>query len=155
MEAVGVSSGGTMPARSEAAPSARVPSPLPVDFRNALAKLNVERVPSGGHAGGAFDFDLYVTPAMKSTIFDPRVAIPPGTVLVMQEWARSTKDAPSVEGKVIYMMEKQAPGSASASGDWRYVAVSGDDVHDGAIDACARCHDEAPRDHVFPLPRSF
>ena len=156
MSAVGVSNGGAL--ESHAAPSvaARVPSPIPVDFRATLTKVNRQRFNAGGHAGGRFDADVYVTPSAKDAAFGILPAppglgggippTPPGTVLVMEE----VELGKSTAGPVL-MMEKEAPGFDSARGDWRYVVVDGTDVQDGALDLCASCHAEAPHDHVFAV----
>ena len=148
MSGVGVSTGGALESNAGPSNPAKVPSPLPVDFRASLTKLNGARFVSAGHAGGRFDANVYVTPSSKALLFDPRVPVPPGTVLVMDEFVHG-KDVP---GPTL-MMEKKEAGFASAHGDWRYVVVDATVVSDGQLDLCASCHDEAPLDRVFAVPQ--
>jgi hypothetical protein len=146
MGLVGVSTGGAVSSDAGPSTAARIPSPLPVDFRASLTKVNRLRFQSGGHAGGRFDADVYVTPSAKDAAFGPRGVIEPGTVLVMDQ----TEHGKSIAGPVL-MMEKEAPGFDPPRGDWRYVVVDGTVVSDGRLELCAGCHDEAPHDHVFAV----
>jgi hypothetical protein len=149
MGPVGVSTGGALSNSAGAgAAEAKPPSPLPVDFRATLTKRNSLRFQSGGHAGGRFDADVYVTPSAKDVAFDPHGVTPVGTVLVMDQ----TEHGKSTRGPTL-MMEKMAPGFDASQGDWRYVVVDGAAVEDGRLELCARCHDEAPHDHVFSTPQ--
>jgi len=147
LDAVGVSTGGALASHSGPSVPARIPSPLPVDFRSQLARVSARRFTSGGHAGGRFDADVYVTPSAKDEAWSPRGVTPPGTIVVMEEFDHGKATA----GPVL-MMEKRPPGFDAARGDWRYVVVDGSEVSDGPLDPCASCHDEAPHDHVFALP---
>jgi hypothetical protein len=147
MGAVGVSTGGALESHAGRSAAAGAPSPLPVDFRATLTKLNGARFHSGGHAGGRFDADVYVTPSAKGALFDPHALVPSGTVLVMEEFVHGKND-----GGPMLMMEKEAAGFAPAGGDWRYVVVDGTVVSDSGLDLCASCHAEAPHDHVFAMP---
>jgi hypothetical protein len=99
---------------------------------------------AGGHAGGRFDADLYVTPAAKDVAFAPTGAIEPGTRLVLDQVAHGASS-----GGPLVMMEKQPAGYDPRHGDWRYVVVDGKAVQDGKLEPCVTCHDEAPHDHVF------
>jgi hypothetical protein len=112
-----------------------------------MAKANLQRFASGGHAGGRFDADVYVTPSAKDEAFRPHGIVMTGTVLVMEEFERGK----AVQGPVL-MMEKRPAGFDAARGDWRYVVVDAGEAKDGPLDLCASCHDEAPHDHVFAIP---
>ena len=148
MGPVGVSNGnavgGDSPARIANAP----PSPLPPDYRASLAKVGSRLLAAQGHAGGRFDAEVYVTPSAKAAAFGLLGKIEPGTVLVMDQ-SRRGKEMGAGAGGPTLMMEKRAPGFDPAHGDWRYVVVDGVTVEDGPLQLCARCHDEAPHDHVF------
>jgi hypothetical protein len=50
-----------------------------------------------------------------------------------------------------FVMIKRAPGYDPPGGDWEFIVVSPDGhVEDrGPLPLCARCHAEAPRDHLF------
>jgi hypothetical protein len=117
-----------------------------VDFRATLAKVGARRFAAGGHAGGRFDADIYVTPSAKDKAFAPVGTIEPGTILVMDEIVHG-----AASGGPVLMMEKKPPGFDPAHGDWRYVVVDGKAVEDGPLAPCSGCHDEAPHDHVFSV----
>jgi hypothetical protein len=147
MGPVGVSTGGA--SQTSGAPEARaaVPSPLPNDFKATLARVNARPFVSGGHAGGRFDADVYVSPGAKDATFG-RGAIEPGTVIVMAESTHPTAAGEATFGPTL-MMQKEPPGFDPPHGDWRYAVVDGPRVEDGPLRLCASCHDEAPHDHVF------
>ena len=146
MGAIGVATDHASPERSPATLSRGGTSPLPVDFRSTLAKVEPERFVPGGHAGERFDASVYVTPSAKESVFDPQGGIEPGTVLIMEETPRGERS-----GGLILMMEKRPSGFDEARGDWRYVVVDGESISDGPFETCAGCHGEALHDHVFPL----
>jgi hypothetical protein len=146
MGPVGISTGaGTVQSSSTPLVQAAPPSPVPAEYRANLAKVNAKRFVTQGHAGGRFDADVYVTPSAKDAAFGTG-PIEPGTLLVMDQVPHGKGgDGPTL------MMEKRAAGFDPAHGDWRYVVVDGVRVEDGPLSLCARCHDEAPHDHVFWL----
>lgn len=147
MGPVGISTGGAESTSSAGAPIARAaPSPIPLDSRTTLARVGPGHFIAQGHAGGRFDAEVYVTPSAKDAVFSPVSKIAPGTALVMYESPRG-----KAENGPTLMMEKREPGFDPAHGDWRYVVADGQSVQDGALSLCARCHDEAPHDHVFAL----
>ncbi len=127
----------------------RVPTGIPDDFRTTMLRLNKERVASKGHAGDRFMVDVYVDPLGKQAILAGVRELPVGVMLVKEHFERGVGAEPT-RGPLM-MMEKRPKGYAPEHGDWRYVTVSaaGDLVKDGAIEACAGCHDEAPIDRVF------
>ncbi|MBL8610375.1 MAG: cytochrome P460 family protein [Myxococcales bacterium] len=150
--AVGVSYGpapGGSGARASDAGAPRGPSPIPEGFRATFTKLNAERVVSHGHAGGRFEVDVWANGPAREAHARPSGDYPVGSVLVMEHHERTM---PGTKGPTM-MMEKREKGFSPAHGDWRYVTVSasGETKKDGAIEACATCHDEAARDAVFPI----
>ncbi len=155
MGPVGTSTAGAQTYDSPAHVTPATPSPLPVDFRAALAKVDARRFVALGHAGGRFDADVYVTPSAKDAAFGLLGKIEPGTILVMDQSLHNKSAAPapttSPPSAPTLMMEKRPPGFDPAHGDWRYVVVDGNSVEDGPLPLCASCHDEAPHDHVFAI----
>ena len=60
--------------------------------------------------------------------------------------------APGAPAPLAYfVMVKRAPGFDAAGGDWEYLVVSpaAEIEQRGALPLCARCHAEAPHDHLF------
>jgi hypothetical protein len=51
----------------------------------------------------------------------------------------------------IYAMEKRAAGFDPGGGDWEYLVINPEGVVEtrGILPFCARCHAEAPHDHLF------
>jgi hypothetical protein len=51
----------------------------------------------------------------------------------------------------FFAMVKRPPGFDPPGGDWEYVVLSasGQTEQRGALPLCARCHAEAPHDHLF------
>ena len=121
-------------------------SPLPLDFRTSMTKVNPSRFLSRGHAGGRWDVDVYADPAGAEALRGEKWPVSVGARFVEEHFERSDGGA----GPVM-MIEKRPPGYDPARGDWRYVAVGshGDVVKDGIVESCAGCHGEAPGDHVF------
>ena len=148
MGPVGVSNGNAVESDAPARIAHAPPSPLPPDYRASLTKVGSRRLAAQGHAGGRFDADVYVTPSAKDAAFGVLGKIEAGTVLVMDQSPRGAALGAGASGPTL-MMEKRPPGFDPAHGDWRYVVVDGLRVEDGPLTLCARCHDEAPHDHVF------
>jgi len=151
MGPVGISTGGNTPLDGSPARVAQAPpSPLPPNYRATYAKVGTRRLAAQGHAGGRFDAEVYVTPSARDAAFGLLGKIEPGTILVMDQSLRG-RELGSGTGGPTLMMEKRAPGFDASHGDWRYVVVDGAKIDDGPLPLCARCHDEAPHDHVFGL----
>ena len=51
----------------------------------------------------------------------------------------------------LYAMEKRSPGFDPGGGDWEYLVLAPDGSVEtrGILAFCARCHAEAPHDHLF------
>lgn len=75
-----------------------------------------------------------------------RGAFPPGALVV-----EALGPDPDGQPTLFYVMEKREPGFFPLGGDWQYsvVTLAGKLEADGKLELCARCHAEAPRDHLF------
>lgn len=122
------------------------PSPVPSDFRTSMTRENAARFVSQGHAGGRWDADVYANRIGAEALAANRGPVPTGALFVEEHFERGDAGA----GPMM-LMEKRAPGYDPAHGDWRYVAIGarGAVVKDGAVESCAECHGDAPRDHLF------
>ena len=116
---------------------------LPSDFRTSWTKAAPRF--SSEHAG--LEADLYVDPASCADAVHGKPMT--GACRFAEELFR--RDT----GVGIYLLEHGDAGARFAVGDARGRTVA-DDAFDGgatALDACARCHSEAPRFGVFAAPR--
>lgn len=59
--------------------------------------------------------------------------------------------SPEGPADLYYVMEKQASGYFPEGGDWAYFVIGkgGEIRAEGKLKLCARCHAEAPREHLF------
>jgi hypothetical protein len=106
---------------------------------------------SRGHFYTRFWIDVYANDAAQAVFSkSSRDPFAPGAMLVADEFERGV--AGETRGPTL-VMEKRERGFDPANGDWRYVVVeaSGRVAADGKVEACAACHVDAPRDHVFPI----
>lgn len=133
--------------------------PLPFPFvdggvdTTGFVRLSPESYNSVGHASGRFSADVYAN-ELAAPIFRQGVgAFPIGATLLMVH--RERRPSPSAEahsagaistGGPTFRMQKTEAG-------WRYATVSktGALLAEGTPDSCVGCHEDAPRDHVFPL----
>ena len=132
--------------------------PLPFPFvdgggldTTGLVRLSPEGYASVGHASGRFSSDVYAN-ELASPIFKQGVgAFPIGATLIMVHRERrggESGDGGAADGSAgpTFRMQKTESG-------WRYATVSktGTLLAEGTPDNCVGCHEDAPRDHVFPL----
>jgi hypothetical protein len=140
-------SGWDMPATASAAPPRR-DERWDVDGQLRLLEPVTKRARSE-HRGGDFEGEVLTA---KGVPYPPRGAstIPPATTLVERLFAAGGSQAVA-----LLVMVKQSPGFDPEGGDWEYLVVSPQGrVEDrGKLAPCARCHAEAPRDHLFGGPR--
>lgn len=79
----------------------------------------------------------------------PRLS--PDTVAPQGAVALETHQNAAGNPQQIYAMEKREPGFDPGGGDWEYLVIT----PEGAVEArgilpfCARCHADAPHDHLF------
>lgn len=99
------------------------------------------------HFAGAHDAEVLANGnAVMYPALGPSRTLPPGAVLI-------ELDRPRGNDPVIahLAMTKRAPGFDPTGGDWEYLVLdpTGNIEQRGILAACARCHAEAPHDHVF------
>lgn len=103
------------------------------------------RAPSG-HLTGELEGEILAGGAGTYPALGPGSRIGPGATLVER------LSAPGAAAPLVYLvMVKRAPGFDAGGGDWEYLVVSPAAEIDqrGVLPLCARCHAEAPHDHLF------
>lgn len=98
------------------------------------------------HPSGDFTATIHVNDAAKAYGDKSREPMGPGAVVVASLRAEQGADVTS-----YYVMERKAPGYFPEGGDWAYFVVdpAGKVEAGGKLKLCARCHAEAPREHLF------
>ena len=124
-----------------AAETGQTASPISADFATRLARVGPDSFVSSGHAGGRYAATVYVTPAAKDTALRADGVVAAGTEIVMTNVDRVTHAA----GPTFFMQKEP-------SGAWRFATQETTNVKSDGLALCARCHAEAPGDHVFGLP---
>jgi hypothetical protein len=124
------------------APSASAP-PRPQE-RWDLAQLKALR-PVGArarseHLSGDFEAEVLAGAGY------PRGAQPPGALV-----AERLFDTGKAASALYFVMVKRPTGFDPAGDDWEYLVVTEDGRVEerGKMPLCARCHAEAPHDHLF------
>ena len=102
------------------------------------------------HPAGDFIASIRVNEVAARYGTKGRDALPEGS-LVVEVLATESSTPPAV----YYAMLRQAPGYFPEGGDWAYfvVAADGNIEAEGKLKLCARCHAEAPREHLFEVFR--
>jgi hypothetical protein len=123
-------------------------SPELASYKTTMQKLTTARVPSVGHASGRWDIDVWCNESGCEAL-TKGVAPKEGAAFAVEHTERASTPIPGP----TYFMEKKAAGYAPTHGDFRYVVVGarGGLVFDGPGGMCADCHDEAPRERLFPV----
>lgn len=99
--------------------------------------------PSRGHGSGAFVASIRVEPASLEAYRE----LVSGAVFADGTAVAVFHRAPDGTPGSVYAMEK-------AGGAWTFTASNADGMLlDGHVGLCARCHEEAPADHLFGVPR--
>lgn len=98
------------------------------------------------HAGGDLDGEVLAGAASGYPGRGPASAAGVGATLVERLFEAGGK-APVT----YFVMVKREPGYDPAGGDWEYLVVAPDGHVEerGKLSLCARCHAEAPHDHLF------
>ena len=111
-----------------------------------LSRLSPEGYASVGHASGRFTADVFANAVAESVFKQGAGSFPTGSVLVMTHHERRAEAAEGGATGPTFRMEKTAAG-------WRFATVSktGTLLAEGTPDSCVACHEDAARDHVFPL----
>jgi hypothetical protein len=116
-----------------------------------LASLRVAGEIRSAHPAGDFLATIRVNPAAETYGTKGRQPLAPGALIV--EGLADAVDGPP---HAFYVMERREPGYFPEGGDWAYLVVSPTGVllAEGKLKLCARCHAEAPREHLFEPVRS-
>ncbi len=122
-------------------------SPIPADFADHLARVGPDSFVSRGHAGGRYAVTVDVTPEAKDAVHGAGADFAAGTEIVMTSLDRKTRG----QGPTYFMQKAPLPPDA-AGGSWRFGIVEDPAAPAEDLALCARCHEEAPNDHVFRLP---
>jgi hypothetical protein len=133
---------------SASAPGAAEPPPLPFALPEILPRLrrSGERQPSE-HLDGTLDGEVWADEAAGAyPRLGPGRQVGVGATLVEKHLLRGTETA-----SIYFVMVKRSPGFDPARGDWEYlvVAPTGEVEQRGRLPLCARCHTDAPHDHLF------
>jgi hypothetical protein len=89
---------------------------------------------------------VLTSPGTGYPLRGPATAAPAGAVLLERLFAVG-----GAQPLTYFAMIKRAPGYDPAGGDWEYMVLTPDGEIDarGRLPLCARCHAEAPHDHLF------
>jgi hypothetical protein len=116
----------------------------------ALDSMKVVGETRSAHPSGDFIASIRVNDVAARYGTKGRDALPEGSLVV--EVLATESNTPPV---VYYAMLRKAPGYFPEGGDWAYAVVTPDGKveAEGKLKLCARCHAEAPREHVFEVFR--
>jgi hypothetical protein len=134
--------------RSPQAAASATPDAWPAaQALDKLAVIDERELPSSGHNPPYWSGKVRVNETLAETyrVLGPTSTIAEGSVAIEQH-----HDA-SGGGEALYGMQKRAAGFDPQGGDWEYLVLdpSGQIRTRGALPFCARCHAEAPTDHLF------
>jgi hypothetical protein len=98
------------------------------------------------HLGGDQEGEVLASAGSGYPLHGPASVAPPGATLVDRLFP-----AGGTQPSTYLVMIKQPPGYDSVGGDWEYLVVTPDGHVEerGPLPLCARCHAEAPHDHLF------
>ena len=109
-------------------------------------RVATARAPSE-HLTGELDGEVLVSEEAKGyPALGPRVTLAPGATLMERHLGRGSEKI-----AVYFAMVKRPSGYDPDGGDWEYLVVAADGQVEerGRLPLCARCHAEAPHDHLF------
>jgi hypothetical protein len=133
------------PPRPTATPAA---PPEPWDLEGALRLLHpVALHARSEHLSGDLQGEVLSGPAAAPyPVLGPSSVLAPGATLIERLTPPQTSTTVS-----YFVMIKRTSGYDPAGGDWEYLVLgaSGRVEERGKLPLCARCHAEAPHDHVF------
>ena len=113
----------------------------------ALIAVDDRVLPSRGHNPPFWSGSVKVNGALERAYraLGPESQIAAGSIVIEEHKDSEGKPGP------IYAMVKRDPGFDVQGGDWEYLVVDGTGRVEqrGAIAHCARCHADAPVDHLF------
>ena len=113
-----------------------------------FALIDDRQLPSRGHNPPYWSGEVRANAALAPiyrTIGPDSAGIPEGGVVV--EAHRAADGAPGP----TFAMVKRAAGFDAPGGDWEFLVIRGDGMVEsrGVLPLCARCHADAPYDHLF------
>lgn len=104
-------------------------------------------LPSSGHNSPYWSGIVHINEVLSPLYphLSPDTSIPEGAI------ALETHQDLSGNPQQIFAMEKRAPGFDPGGGDWEYLVITPEGAVEsrGVLQFCARCHAEAPYDHLF------
>ncbi|HVH45726.1 MAG TPA: cytochrome P460 family protein [Labilithrix sp.] len=126
---------------------------LPANYRTTFTKLNNARFVSQGHAAGRWDVEVWANEPAQKALSSRSREVPVGAIVVQEHYERAPAAEASGSTGPVMIMEKKPAGFSKEHGDWRFAVIGsqGQLVHDGVIETCAGCHDDAPMDGLFPV----
>jgi hypothetical protein len=132
-------------------PSSAAPRPPPSEARWDLAQQLRDLRPASRrarseHLGGDLEGEILAAPGSGYPLRGPASRAAAGTTLVERMFQPG-----GTQPVTHFVMLKRAPGYDPPGDDWEFSVVSPDGhVEDrGPLPLCARCHAEAPHDHLF------
>lgn len=98
------------------------------------------------HLGGDLDGEVLASAASGYPLRGPTGVVAVGATLVERLF-----EPGKTEPAAYFVMVKRPAGYDAERGDWEYVTVAPDGLVEdrGKLGLCARCHAEAPHNHVF------
>lgn len=98
------------------------------------------------HPVGDYAATIRVDPLAASYGKSAREPMPVGAMIV-----EAMAGDPEAPPQLYYVMERREPGYFPEGGDWEYAVLGPDGTTTaaGKLALCARCHGEAPREHLF------
>jgi hypothetical protein len=129
------------------------PEPPPESWSGfaSLPTLRVAGEVRSAHPAGDFMATIQVNEAAGTYGTKSRPPLAPGATVVA-----ALRTAVGTDVSTYYVMERRAPGYFPEGGDWAYFVVdpTGKVEAGGKLKLCARCHAEAPREHLFESLRA-
>lgn len=102
------------------------------------------------HGDDSYEGEVLVNePAAAYPALGPATVLPEGALVVEAQRKTDAAGASAVAGYLL--MRKREPGYDPAGGDWEYGVADETALvrRHGVLPFCARCHAEAPHDHLF------
>jgi hypothetical protein len=98
------------------------------------------------HLGGELEGEVLASPGTTYPPRGPASQVAVGTTLIERLFHPG-----AAQPQTYFVMIKRAPGYDAPGGDWEYLVVSPDGhvEEPSPLPLCARCHAEAPHDHLF------
>ncbi|MCS6901451.1 MAG: hypothetical protein RMJ98_03610 [Myxococcales bacterium] len=119
----------------------------PMTSVSSFPTVDDRHLPSAGHNPPYWSGQVRVNGVLWPLYprMSPEIVVPEGAIAL--EFHHDL----SGNAQLIYAMEKRAAGFDPGGGDWEYLVLNPEGVVEtrGILPFCARCHAEAPHDHLF------